>query len=204
MKTKLIIFAVLFASLSIAQVFYSHPVRITKFDRPTGTISWTNQICGNIPVYQLHRATTVTGDWQHFAYVTNLRSAPLADTPMVFNYEFDEGYGFGPCVSGTLRVSLRDIPSGTWQLEDDGFCFDEAHPTGNGNFVYGYVDWRVSPHLVSLNFTSQPEGGTHLEGTLQQTIVNGECTYTGMSGTVYQGTIAGAFPIGTFTATRTQ
>jgi hypothetical protein len=222
MKTKLIIFAALFASISIAQVLYNSPLRITKFDRATATLSWTNQVCGNVPVYQLLRTTTVTGNWQHFFYVTNLRSAPLtnslgtntgavfhklawsSDTQMVFDYEFDEGFGFGPCIDGTLRVSLANIPSGTWQFEDDGFCFAEEHPTGSGNFTQGSVDWTVLPHIARLYFSNQPEGGTYLEGTLQQTIVNGECAYTGMSGTVYQGGFAGFTPIGTFIATRIQ
>jgi len=223
MKIKLIIFAALFASLSIAQVLYHSPLRITKFDRATATLSWTNQVCGNVPVYQLLRTTTVTGNWQHFSYVTNLRSALLtnslgtnsgavfhklawsSDRPMVFAYEFDEGFGFGPCIFGTLRVSLANIPSGTWQCEDDGFCFDGAHPTGSGNFTLSsVVDWTVSPQIARLYFSNQPEGGTFLEGTLQQTIVNGECAYTGMSGIVYQGGFAGFTPIGTFIATRTQ
>jgi hypothetical protein len=123
---------------------------------------------------------------------------------MVFDYEFDEGYGAGPCISGTLRVSLANIPSGTWQCQDDGFCLDELHPVGSGNFTRGSVDWSVSPHVARLYFSNQPEGGTYLEGPLQTTMVNGRCVYTGMSGTVYQGGFAGFTPIGTFVATRVQ
>lgn len=218
MKTKLIFAAALFTSAACAQVAYRTPLHITTFDRSTATLTWTNQICANVPVYQVLRSMVVTGDWQHFFFVTNAQSTVLtnslgtnggsvfhkldwvADSPMVFSYEFDEGNGLGPCVTGELRVFFRAL--GTWEFEDDGFCVGDAHVTGNGTLHTRDIDW-TSPHMARFDLTSGVNN-QFLEATLQSTVTGGQCVYTGMMGTVYQNGFAGATPIGTFNARRIQ
>ena len=172
-----------------------------------------------MPVYEVLRSTVVTGNWQHFFFVTNAQSATLTnslgtnagtvfhklnwigDSPMVFSYEFDEGNGFGPCITGELRISLRAL--GTWQFNDDGFCFDEIHVTGSGTVRLRTISWGRLPHVAEFDLTPPPDS-QFLEATLQTGLTGGQCVYTGMVGTVYQNGFAGATPIGTFKARRTQ
>jgi hypothetical protein len=209
------------ATVLVAQE-YSSPLRITRFDRSTSLLTWTNRVCAHEPIYEMLRTTTVTGDWQHFFFVTNASSTTLtnsqgtklggvfhklrwaSDTPMVFNYQFDEGYGAGPCVSGELRISLANLSTaGTWRCEENGLCFDGLHPTGSGNLSRGLVDWTTTPHSARFFFYGGPEG-VYLEGALQSTMTNSQCVYTGMVGNVYESGFAGTTHLGTFTARRTQ
>jgi hypothetical protein len=222
MKLKVSMLALLAVSAALVAQDYSSPLRITQFDRSISLLTWTNRVCANRPVYEMLRTTTVTGGWQHFFFVTNASSATLTnsqgtgiggvfhklrwagDTPMVFSYQFDEGYGAGPCVSGELRISLANLPApGTWQCQENGLCFDGLHPTGNGNLGRGWVDWTASPHRARFFFNGGPEG-TYLEGILQGAITNSQCVYTGMVGTVYESGFAGTTELGTFTARRTE
>jgi hypothetical protein len=222
MKLKLILLSFLFAFVTFAQV--PSPLRITRPNR-SNLLTWTNQICANVPVYQVLRSTNLsTTNWQHFLYVTNTNStafSPLPgritgcsestfyklrwinDTPMTFSYEFDEGYGAGPCVTGQFTLSLANLPfAGTWHFEETGLCIDGYHPTGNGNFT-GFVDtYSVAPLRIRLFFTQGPEA-SFLDAYLQSTITNGTCMYTGMVGTVFQGGFV-SNEIGTFEARRTQ
>src|SRR5688572_23783357 len=80
MKVKLTFAAALFGFVLCAQISYITPLRITMFDRTTATLSWTNQICANVPVYQVLRSMVVTGDWQHFFFVTNAQSTALTNS----------------------------------------------------------------------------------------------------------------------------
>jgi hypothetical protein len=221
MKARLIFGAALFSSIVCAQVPYVTPLSITRFDGATATLSWTNQICANVPVYEVLRSMVVTGNWQHFFFVTNAQSTTLTnslgtnggavfhkldwigDSPMVFSYEFDEGNGFGPCITGELRVSFRT--PGTWQFADDGFCFDEIHVTGSGTLRPRSLSWAsvALPHMAQFDLTSPPDN-QFLEASLQSSVTGGQCVYTGMVGTVYQNGFVGATPIGTFKARRTQ
>ena len=221
MKTKLTLAAALLASVACGQVPYVSPLRITTLDRGTATLAWTNHICANMPVYQVLRSIDVTGAWGGFFFVTNAHSVTLTnslgtnagtvfhkldwvgDSPMVFSYEFDEGNGLGPCVTGELRVSFRGL--GAWQFAEDGFCFGDIHVTGNGTLRLRSINWSsvALPHMARFDLTSPPEN-QFLEANLQSTMTGGQCVYTGMVGTVYQDGFAGPMPIGTFTARRTQ
>ena len=224
MKLKLILLSLLCATVTLAQT-YTSPLRITRPNR-SNLLTWTNQVCANFPVYQVLRSTNLaTTNWAHYFYVTNGTSTTFSDspgritgcsessffklrwtsdTPMTFSYQFDEGYGAGPCVSGTLNVTLANLPSaGTWNCQETGFCLDEFHPTGNGTLTGLFLRYTNTPHRVRLYLTSPPDG-TFLDAQLQSTISNGTCIYTGMVGTVYQGGFAGEDEIGTFKARRTQ
>src|SRR6476660_891544 len=117
MKFKLVLLPFLSALFALGQT-YNSSLRITRPNRDN-LLTWTNQICANAPVYQVLRVTNIIQtNWQHFLYVTNAASTPfvplpgritdcsestfyrlrwVSDTPMTFSYEFDEGYGVGPC-----------------------------------------------------------------------------------------------------------
>jgi len=102
-----------------------------------------------------------------------------------------------------LTISLANLPTaGTWQFQEDGFCLDGDHPTGNGNFLGQFDSYTVAPHHVRLYLSPGPEA-SYLDAFLQSTIVNGTCMYTGMVGTVVQGGIV-SNDLGPFTARRTQ
>ena len=49
---------------------------ISAFDR-TGQITWTNYLCPNQPVYQLLSASSPSGPWESFAFVTNQNTTLL-------------------------------------------------------------------------------------------------------------------------------
>jgi hypothetical protein len=223
MKLKLVLLSFLLVSVALAQNYVS-PLRFTRPNR-SNLLTWTNRVCAKVPVYQVLRSTNLaTTNWQHFLYVTNATSTAfsplpgritgcsestfyklrwLSDTPMIFSYEFDEGYGLGPCVSGTLTISLANLPNaGTWSFQEDGFCLDGDHPTGNGNFFGMFDNYTVSPHHVRLYLSQGPEA-SYLDAYLQSTVVNGTCRYTSMTGVFVQGGIVGN-ELGTFTANRTQ
>jgi len=199
-----------------AQTTAPSPVRITSYNRATAVLSWTNYVCANLPVYELLRANSPTGGWQHVFYATNAQSLVLtnrgstpgavfhrigwaSDTPMVFKYSFDERWGC-PAVTGILNVSLANLASDGWQLEEWFCAFDRLHPVGSGTFVRGNITATNANHILTLWFNA----GTFLEGTLEQKTTNGHRIYSGIAGTVYRSGVAGNSPIGTFTATRTQ
>src|SRR5687768_1195917 len=143
MKLKLVLFSLLLATITLAQTSTS-PLRITRPNRGN-LLTWTNYLYPKAPVYQILRSTNLAlTNWTHFLYVTNATStsftpltgritgcsestfykvAWVSDMPMTFQYEFDEGYGAGPCVYGQMTVSL--LSNGTWNFSDDGFCLDE-------------------------------------------------------------------------------
>ena len=215
MKTACFLLVALFASAARAQVI-STPLRITQFRPPQ--LTWTNHIAANLPVYQILRATTVTGAWEHFFFVTNATSTLLTnaassnapglfyklrwvgDTPMTFTYQFDEGVGLGPCISGQMTVSFAG--NGAWNFAEDGFCLDQIHVTGQGTVRPGFFNW-LSPQTAQFHLTSPPNT-QFLEATLQSTLTNGTLVYTGMVGTVFQNGTVGPSAIGTFKAKRLQ
>lgn len=228
MKIQVCILASLWVIPAMAQNYFS-PLRITSFDRSTGSLRWTNQVGANKPVYEMLRTTTVTGNWQHFFFITNATSTTLtnsqgadvgsvpvtsgsvfhklrwhSDTPISFAYEFDEGWGAGPCVSGQITFALGSPPlAGAYQLAETGICIDGFHPTGSGILGRGLVDWTATNHTVRFFFGPGVEG-VYFEGILQSTITNGQLAYTGISGIVYESGFAGTTELGTFTAQRTQ
>jgi hypothetical protein len=222
MKARTLLLVLVFGIFTtLAQMPPKSSLRITGFLRSNATLFWTNDVCANVPVYGVMRSLSPTGTWQHFFFATNVHSTVLtnslgqtpggvfhklawvSDTLMVFDYSFDEGFGC-PAVTGTLNVSLANIPSGTWQLEEGVCSLDGLHPTGNGNFSRGSITATNVNHMLTLWFTAFGGEGYFLEGTLQQATVNGQRVYTGMSGLVYVSGFAAPSPIGTFTATRTQ
>ena len=92
---------------------------VTSLDR-NGTLSWSNRLCTSLPVYEVFYAGSLTGMWQHVAFVTNQTSFTLPDfpggagagfyklawvshAPIEFEYVFDEGYGL-PAVLGRLSL----------------------------------------------------------------------------------------------------
>lgn len=113
----LILAALLVATIAGGQI-YPSPVRLQPFTH-AGLLEWSNTLCPDRPVYEVLRANSPTGAWQHFFYVTNTKSIALTnalgvspgavfhkialvgDVPMTFDYSFDDGSGFGPSVVGS-------------------------------------------------------------------------------------------------------
>lgn len=227
MKTKFILLVALMlcGSFALAQVLPVSPLRLTSFSR-AGALKWTNDICTTLPVYEVLRANSPTGTWQHFFSVTNVNSTLLtnalggsagavfhklrwvSDGPVVFNYSFDEGLGFS-AVEGQLAVNFAGVGGtlsspgtlGSWFFQDTGLLFDAPHPLGIGRFYGGGITVTGGTHRVKLTLTPGSEN-FYLQGTMQLTVINGVSSYTGLSGLVYQCGFAGCDPIGSFNATR--
>ncbi|HEY0550356.1 MAG TPA: hypothetical protein VGF13_12205 [Verrucomicrobiae bacterium] len=217
--TALILFLPLF---TFAQVLYQSPLRVIGGFGSTGAVRWTNEIPTTQPVYEILRASTVTGAWTHFFYVTNASSttitnalgvspsaifhklAWIGDTQTVFNYVFDEGFG-QPAVIGQLKLTFVPGPNlGVWFCAEVG-SVNHRHPTGSAPFAGGGVTVTPSNHFVRLNFTPiAGDSGVYLEGSMQLGMTNGRPVYTSFAGTVFENGIVGPSPIGTFTATRGQ
>jgi hypothetical protein len=218
--TALILFLPL---LTVAQALYQSPLRIIDGFGFTGAARWTNEIPTTQPVYEILRASTVTGAWTHFFYVTNINAttitnalgnaaggifhklAWISDTQTVFNYAFDEGFGTGPAVIGQLKLTFVPGPNlGIWFCAEVGSA-NHRHPTGSAPFAGGGVTVTPTNHFVRLNFTPiAGDQGVYLEGLMQLGMTNGRPIYTSFAGTVFENTISGSNPIGTFTATRGQ
>ena len=218
-KTKLILLvALMLGGLPlIAQLVPSSPLRITRLDF-SETLEWSNRICPALPVYEVLRANSPTGAWQHHLYVTNqqsvlLTNAPgtspgavfhrlalVSDTPMTFDYSFSDG--FSETVSGQLRFGLVNTTSNHWVCtsSDPGFG-GSGHPVGSGTLYGGLTRDTLGNYIVRLKFTPGSEG-YFLEGYLHQSTVNGPCSSDRMAGTAYLSGFAGHTAIGTFTATR--
>jgi hypothetical protein len=215
--------SILFMPLFIlAQALYQSPLRIIGGFGPTGAARWTNDIPTTQPVYDILRASTVTGAWTHFFYVTNAHSTTItnalgafpgnifhklvwiSDTQTVFNYVFDEGFG-QPAVIGQLKLTFVPGPNlGVWFCAEVG-SFNHRHPTGSASFAGGGVIVTPTNHFVRLNFTPiAGDSGVYLEGPMQLGMTNGRPIYTSFAGTVFENGIVGPSPIGTFTATRGQ
>jgi len=195
-------------------------LQITTFNR-SGTLTWTNRFCTTDPVYEVLQARSVTGPWEHAAFVTNqtsftfsnplgenpgavfYRLACVSDVPLVFDYAFDEGYGF-TAVAGRLSINLFNFPgAGSWAFQETGLAIDERHPTGAGPLT-GVLGLSVTGEVQARYYLTpwRIEGAFYLEGTLRHGEVAGRCAYTEYSGTVYEVTFGGSDPIGTFVATR--
>lgn len=192
------------------------PLAILGLDR-TGLLTWSNRFCPSQPIYEVLHSKTLPGSWSHRAYVTNqnsfaltlpqsgpadagfFRLAWVGEAPMVFDYIFDEGYGF-PAVIGQIGFVLLPVSppyAGAWALEEV-FAIDGDHPVGNGQVrlvrMQGVDSVRV--------YLTGPVDGVYLEGTLERGDVAGKCSYTKFNGTVYEDGFGGGNPIGTFIATR--
>lgn len=225
MKTKgiataLILFMPIF---TFAQVLYQSPLRFLGGFGRSGATRWTNDVPTTRPVYEILRASTVTGAWTHFYFVTNVHStiitnalvsspsaifhklAWISDTQSVFNYAFDEGFGTGPAVIGQLNLTFVPGPGlGVWFCAEVG-SVNRRHPTGTAPFAGGGVTVTSTNHFVRLNFTPVAgDSGVYLEGQMQLGMTNGRPIYTSFAGTVFENGIVGPSPIGTFTATRGQ
>jgi hypothetical protein len=244
MKTKLARLAMFFSSVALAQTPYVSPLRITHFDRSGAALAWTNSsVCVNVPVYEVLRATSPTGSWQHFAFVTNAETTLLTnslgeepgaifhklawvkDSPMLFDYAFDEGYGF-ISVTGRLSLNFCAIGTnfGTWFCENTEYVIDGEHPTAHNPCGHGLHSlcpppreqgaWS-GPHPfqngglgvsgtnygVSLFFSGGSEGYS-LMGSMRVGNMNGRQTFIGISGFLYLCGFASCDPIGSFVATR--
>ena len=218
-KTKLILLVALMlgGSSVVAQWLPSSPLRITRLDF-SGTLEWSNRICPALPVYEVLRANSPTGAWQHHLYVTNQQSVPLTnalgsspgevfhrlalvgDTPMTFDYNFTDG--FFETVSGQLRFGIVNMGSNHWVCSSSDPEFGSSgHPVGSGTLYGGLTRDALGSYIVRLKFTPGSEG-YFLEGKLHQSTSNGQCDCDSLSGTVYLSGFAGNTPIGTFTATR--
>src|SRR5260221_8777790 len=184
MKTLIVISLAVVLGMSLGNAQQSL-VSISAFNR-TGYLAWTNRLCPNQPVYQVLRASSPTGPWEHFAFVTNqtttLLPTPAASgaaaaffqiawvdaPPMEFDYVFDEGYGV-PAVIGRLSIVL--LPrAGAWQFEDVG-SIDGLHPTGVGQVRR--VLWDAQDSLRV--WLTGPVDGAYLDGTLQRSDRAGRC-----------------------------
>jgi hypothetical protein len=193
---------------------------ITSLDR-TLTLRWTNAICTEKPIYEVLKANSPTGTWSHVSFVTNANETviddPLAQTstatfyrlrwtgdePVNFDYYFDEGYGF-IAVTGHLAVTFFSIPNaGTWACGETEYVIDERHPVGTGILWGGQIR---SGNVLRLELRTSTSGcldcGFYLEGVLEQSVVNGKCTYTRYSGVVFEDSFVGPEEIGVFLAIR--
>jgi hypothetical protein len=161
MKTLVTSFAALFAaaSTSLAQI------TIISLDR-AGTLSWSNRLCTSLPVYDVLRASSPTGTWQHVAFVTNqtsftipnfpgaeatafLKLAWVSHAPIEFDYVFDEGYAL-PAVVGRLNLDFIG-GRGPWAFQETEFVIDGLHPTVparwsecNSSEIYSASIWNQS------------------------------------------------------------
>lgn len=125
-------------------------VSITSLDR-AGTLQWNNRMLPAQPIYDVIQAGSPSGPWSHLAYVTNvsvfqLPSPPeqardpaffevawIGDSPLEFDYVFDEGYGV-PAVAGHISFPLlpqNGAAFGSWSL-DEVIAVDGFHPVGVG------------------------------------------------------------------------
>ncbi len=198
----------LFAGLLLSCSPATSSVKITRSE-PAGTLEWTNTLCTTTPVYEILRASDITGLWEHVVFVTNQHSFTLAkpipsgstafyqvawvnDDPMLFDYAFDE-HGIGePSVVGTLTFRLPS--SASWFFEETDFNTSN-HPLGAG---FGPVYTTSTGEMVAvLDYTS--DDGFYLEGVLQANSSAGACAYT-YAGTVNWINFASTVPIGTFVA----
>lgn len=208
---------------TFAQALYQSPLRIIGGFGRAGVARWTNDVLTTQPVYEILRAPTVTGVWTHFFYVTNANSttitnalgtsagsifhklAWISDTQTVFDYYlFDEVAGSS--VIGQLNLSFVPGPGlGVWFCAYSPPVMNARHPTGSASFAGGGVTVTPTNHFVRLNFTPiAGDQGVYLEGAMQLGTNNGRPIYTSFAGTVFENTISGSNPIGTFTATRAQ
>jgi hypothetical protein len=199
------------ASATFAQA-QTHPnLGISQLDR-NGLISWTNSLCAVEPVYELLKASSPTGMWQHVSFVTNNGSLQLtnivtaqtnmafyklrwvSEGSLAFNYEFDEGYGW-TAVMGVLRFGFNLPQPGAWpwHFEDVG-SLDGIHPTGDG----AVTRMELTPQGRHRVWLIGPPEGVYLEGTLVKS--PNDCSYTRYSGSVYLQGFAGPSLLGTFTA----
>jgi hypothetical protein len=206
-----LLLGLLATSTSFAQV------SITSIDR-SGTLAWTNRLCTSLPVYEILQAPSLTGSWEHVAFVTNktsfllpnspgngttpafYRLAWVGHAPIVFDYVFDEGYGV-PAVIGRFNLTFYDPRNqGQWAFEPTDFFFDELHPIGTGQLQILFLGDLVRINLNPTIF----DGGVYLEGTLQTIQDASGCVFTQYSGTAYESSFGGdGTEIGTFIATRT-
>src|SRR5262245_18526371 len=123
-------------------------VELTGFDSG-GALSWTNRLCTTRPVYDVLRASVITGPWERIATVTDQTSITVDadlqgsgalffwlawadDDSLMLDYAFDEGYG-DTAVVGQLNVALSgDGGMGFWSCQATPFTVDGLHPTGVG------------------------------------------------------------------------
>jgi hypothetical protein len=190
-------------------------VSITSIDGG-GTITWTNRLCTSLPVYEILRADSLSGGWQHVAFVTNKNSFSLPNlpgaggtaafyrlawvdhAPIVFDYVFDEGFGV-PAVVGRFNLTFHDVNrQGQWIFEPTDFFFDEVHPVGTGQLRAQFAGDLLHINLTPMIF----DGGFYLEGRLETAQDSSGCVFTQYSGSAYENTFSGGNEIGTFIATR--
>ena len=207
------------AWLALGTVFFSlqtacvAQVTVTSLDR-TGFITWTNQLCIRQPVYEVLRSTAITGAWEHVVFVTNQTSVALPNfpgpdpvtfyrlalvshDPIIFDYVFDEGYGF-PAVTGQFTLSFAGAGIGVWMFERTDFSIDDIHPVGSGQFSRGLM----TGNTLTLHLQQIIDGGYYLEGQLATEHGTSGCTYDSFFGSVYEQTFGGGGEaIGTFLAT---
>lgn len=224
MKTRLIILAAMMfiGSLGMAQFTPNSPIRVTKLNH-AGMMSWSNNLCPASPIYEVLRANSPTGAWQHYLFITNqlstqitnslgssngavfYRIALAGDEPMTFNYSFtDDPNGFG-CItaSGQIRFGLLNASSNFWNISVTDICGlnGGGHPAGTGVLYGGLSRDALGNFIVRLKFNPGSEGYL-LKGQLHRGTVNGQCSYDSISGDLYLSGFAGETPIGPFTATR--
>jgi hypothetical protein len=194
-------------SISVAQLV------ITELDRG-GTLSWSNRLCTSLPVYEVLRASSPTGTWQHVTFVTNQTSFTLVDlpadnesaffklawvshAPLEFDYVFDEGYSH-PAVIG--RLSFEFISGGgLWAFHETEFVIDGLHPVGAGRVVR----MQFFGDLLRVYLEPILDGGVYLEGALQSMPDASGCIYTSYTGKAYEADFSGGgAEIGTFIAAK--
>ena len=221
MKTNILLLAGLFLTGFTAHAQFtttnSPLLRIERFNR-AGALVLSNTLCPATPVYQIQRANSPTGAWQHHLFITNQLTAQVtnslgssngaafyravlaSDAPMTFNYSYSDGF---LCDAfGQIRFGLVNSSNNYWNISTDDFCdFGADHPSGTGVLYGGLTRNQFGNLVVRLRFTSGVEGYL-LEGVLHRGTVNGQCGYDSMSGTVFLSGFAGEDAIGTFTATR--
>jgi hypothetical protein len=204
-------------SFALAQSTPNSPLRITQFNR-AGALAWSNNLCPATPVYEIQRANSPTGAWQHHLYVTNqltrqitnslsssnsatfYRLVLVSDAPMTFNYHFTDGFFCE--LAGQIRFGLFNSSSNYWNIGlVSDFCDGNGHPIGTGVLYGGLTKDGLGNFIVRLRFSPGAEGYV-IEGHLHRGTVNGQCGYDSMSGTVYLSGFTQGESIGTFTATR--
>jgi hypothetical protein len=191
---------------------FAQLIQIMKFER-NGTLGWLNPLCTTMPVYEVLRADSVTGPWNHAAYVTNATTYQLPvtipsgsaafyrivwtnDVPVAMDYAFDEGFGFSSIV-GQLTLNFASL-SASWNFEDLGFG-ETDHPLGPGSGPIGYT-----PDLRTWAIVLRPDldNTIFLAGTLESSSTGSGCEYTAYVGLVFRSTITGTEQIGDFVATK--
>src|SRR6266540_7162638 len=107
----------------------AQPIKLTGLDR-AGNLTWTNLICTTQPVYEVLKAHSVEGPWDHLVFVTNHASVSISNAlntvtgavffrlawvdepPLVFDYAFAESEFGLTTVTGRLEVTFTGPTNG--------------------------------------------------------------------------------------------